>query len=43
MTQTATSPLNIEEYVDMAGAGHLVAGNQNDTFSKGILEFLVRL
>ena len=34
---------NIAEYVDMAGAGHMVAGNQNDTFSKGILEFLVRL
>jgi len=30
-------------YVDVAGAGHMVAGDQNDTFSKGILDFLARL
>ncbi len=30
-------------YVDVAGAGHMVAGDQNDTFSKGILEFLAHL
>ncbi len=34
---------NVAEYVDVAGAGHMVAGDQNDTFSKGILEFLARL
>jgi len=30
-------------YVDVVGAGHMVAGDQNDTFSKGILDFLARL
>jgi non-heme chloroperoxidase len=30
-------------YVDVAGAGHMVAGDQNDTFSKGILDFLAHL
>jgi pimeloyl-ACP methyl ester carboxylesterase len=30
-------------YVDVAGAGHMVAGDQNDTFSKSILDFLARL
>jgi len=43
MTQTAALPPNIAEYVAMAGAGHMVAGDQNDTFSKGMLKFLVRL
>jgi pimeloyl-ACP methyl ester carboxylesterase len=31
------------QYVDVAGAGHMVAGDQNDTFSKGILDFLAQL
>jgi non-heme chloroperoxidase len=31
------------EYVDVVGAGHMVAGDQNDTFSQGILDFLARL
>ena len=34
---------NVAAYVNVAGAGHLVAGDQNDTCSKGILEFLARL
>ena len=28
---------------DVAGAGHMVAGDQNDTFSKGRLDFFARL
>ncbi len=31
------------EYVDVAGAAHMVAGDQNDTFSQGIHDFLARL
>lgn len=31
------------EYVDVAGAGHMVAGDQNDTFGKGLLDFFARL
>ena len=34
---------NAAEYINMAGAGYIVAGDQNDTFSKGILECLVWL
>jgi non-heme chloroperoxidase len=30
------------EYVDVAGAGHMVAGDQNDAFTGAILDFLVR-
>lgn len=30
------------EYIDVAGAGHMVAGDQNDVFSRGILDFLAR-
>ena len=30
-------------YVDVVGAGHMVAGDQNDTFSQGILDFLAHL
>ncbi len=31
------------EYVYVTGAAHMVAGDQNDTFSQGILAFLARL
>ena len=31
---------NTAAYVDMAGAGYMVASVQNDTFSKGIRECL---
>ena len=31
------------QYVNVAGAGHMVAGDQNDTFSKGIVDFLAHL
>ena len=31
------------KHVDVSGAGHMVAGDQNDAFSKGILEFLAGL
>ena len=31
------------KHVDVSGAGHMVAGDQNDAFSKGILEFLTGL
>ena len=31
------------KHVDVSGAGHMVAGDQNDAFSKGILEFLASL
>ena len=31
------------QYVDVVGAGHTVAGDQNDTFSKGIMDFLAHL
>jgi hypothetical protein len=34
---------NMTEYVDVVRASHTVAGDQNNTFSKGILEFLARL
>ena len=30
------------EYVDVAGAGHMVAGDRNDAFTTAVLEFLVR-
>jgi pimeloyl-ACP methyl ester carboxylesterase len=31
------------EYVDVAGAGHMVAGDKNDAFNGAILEFVKRL
>jgi pimeloyl-ACP methyl ester carboxylesterase len=31
------------EYVDVAGAGHMVAGDENDVFSAAIIEFLQRV
>jgi non-heme chloroperoxidase len=31
------------QYVDVTGAGHMVAGDQNEIFSQGILDFLARL
>jgi pimeloyl-ACP methyl ester carboxylesterase len=31
------------EYVDVPGAGHMVAGDRNDTFNAGIIEFLSRV
>ena len=30
------------EFVDVAGAGHMVAGDRNDAFSEAVLEFLER-
>ncbi len=30
------------EYADVAGAGHMVAGDRNEIFNRGILEFLAR-
>jgi pimeloyl-ACP methyl ester carboxylesterase len=30
------------EYVDVAGAGHMVAGDKNDAFTVGVVEFLQR-
>ena len=30
------------EYVDVAGAGHMVAGDKNDAFTVGVAEFLTR-
>ncbi len=30
------------EFVDVAGAGHMVAGDRNDVFNNGILDFLER-
>lgn len=30
------------EYVDVAGAGHMVAGDKNDAFTNGVVEFLSR-
>lgn len=30
------------EVVDVGGAGHMVAGDRNDVFSKGVIEFLAR-
>jgi pimeloyl-ACP methyl ester carboxylesterase len=30
------------EYVDVAGAGHMVAGDRNDAFTSGVVEFLQR-
>jgi pimeloyl-ACP methyl ester carboxylesterase len=30
------------EYVDVAGAGHMVAGDRNDAFSRAVLDFLHR-
>jgi pimeloyl-ACP methyl ester carboxylesterase len=31
------------EYVDVSGAGHMVAGDRNDIFSRAIIDFLGRL
>ena len=31
------------EYVDVAGAGHMVAGDKNDAFTNGVVEFLSRV
>ena len=28
------------EYVNVSGAGHMVAGDQNDIFSKYVIDFL---
>jgi pimeloyl-ACP methyl ester carboxylesterase len=30
------------EFVDVAGAGHMVAGDDNDAFSAAIIDFLAR-
>lgn len=30
------------EVVDVAGAGHMVAGDRNDAFNKGVIGFLDR-
>ena len=30
------------EFVDVAGAGHMVAGDRNDAFTAGVAEFLHR-
>ena len=30
------------EFVDIAGAGHMVAGDRNDVFGDAILDFLAR-
>jgi pimeloyl-ACP methyl ester carboxylesterase len=31
------------EYVNVAGAGHMVAGDRNDAFNQGILDFITRV
>jgi len=31
------------KYVDVAGAGHMVAGDRNDAFSKAVIEFLAEV
>jgi pimeloyl-ACP methyl ester carboxylesterase len=31
------------EYVDVAGAGHMVAGDRNDAFTAAVIEFLRRV
>jgi non-heme chloroperoxidase len=31
------------EYVDVAGAGHMVAGDRNDSFNDAIVNFLNRV
>ena len=31
------------KYVDVAGAGHMVAGDRNDAFSKAVIEFLTEV
>jgi peroxiredoxin len=28
------------EFVDVSGAGHMVAGDRNDAFAKAVVEFL---
>lgn len=33
----------ISEYVNIASAGHMVAGDRNDTFGKAVVEFLTRV
>jgi pimeloyl-ACP methyl ester carboxylesterase len=30
-------------YVDVSGAGHMVAGDRNDVFAEAVLDFLNRL
>ena len=30
------------EFVDVAGTGHMVAGNDNDAFTEAVAEFLTR-
>ena len=31
------------EFADVAGAGHMVAGDRNDIFASAVLDFLGRL
>jgi pimeloyl-ACP methyl ester carboxylesterase len=31
------------KYVDVAGAGHMVAGDRNDVFSKAVIKFLAEV
>ena len=30
------------QYVDVSGAGHMVAGDRNDAFSEAVIDFLLR-
>jgi pimeloyl-ACP methyl ester carboxylesterase len=33
----------LAEYVNVAGAGHMVAGDRNDAFNRGIIDFIARV
>ena len=39
-TQEFLEAVSHAKYADVAGAGHMVAGDRNDAFSKAVLEFL---
>ena len=49
--RAATSPLSVDEFlarfpqvefVDVQGAGHMVAGDRNDLFAEAVVDFLNR-
>ena len=42
-TQEFLAAVPHAKYVDVAGAGHMVAGDRNDAFSKAVIEFLTEV
>jgi non-heme chloroperoxidase len=42
-TQEFLEAVSHAKYADVAGAGHMVAGDRNDAFSKAVIEFLAEV